>query len=41
MDRINDMGCAEGYIRAVTDFVFVRDELQHADVIFLPGSADP
>lgn len=29
---------AEDFIRAVTDFVFVEDQPQKADVIFLPGS---
>lgn len=29
---------AEGFVRAVTEFVFVEDQPQKADVIFLPGS---
>lgn len=29
---------AEGFIRAVTEFVFVEDQPEKADVIFLPGS---
>ena len=29
---------AEGFIRAVTEFVFVEDKPEKADVIFIPGS---
>jgi len=29
---------AERYIRAVTDFIFVEDQPEKADVIFIPGS---
>lgn len=29
---------AERYIRAVTDFIFVEDQPEEADVIFVPGS---
>ena len=29
---------AEGFIRAVTDFIFVEDAPEKADVIFVPGS---
>ena len=29
---------AERFIRAVTDFIFVEDQPERADVIFIPGS---
>ena len=29
---------AERFIRAVTEFVFVEDKPEKADVIFIPGS---
>ena len=32
---------AEGYIRAVGDFVFVEDEPERADIIFVPGASRP
>ncbi len=32
---------AERFIRAVTDFIFVQDEPEKADVIFVPGSRKP
>lgn len=42
MDRIEGVSpCAEGFIRAVSDFIFVEDEPEPSDVIFLPGAAHP
>ena len=32
---------AEGFIRAVTEFIFVQDAPEKADVIFVPGAARP
>lgn len=32
---------AEGYIRAVGDFVFVEDAPERADIIFVPGASRP
>lgn len=32
---------AEGYIRAVGDFVFVEDAPEEADIIFVPGASRP
>lgn len=42
MDRIEEVSpCAEGFIRAVSDFIFVEDEPEPSDVIFVPGAAHP
>ena len=35
-DKLN--AGAEGFVRAVTDFIFVEDQPEKADVIFIPGS---
>lgn len=32
---------AEAFIRAVNEFIFVKDEPQKADVIFIPGNSSP
>ena len=32
---------AEGYIRAVGDFIFVEDAPERADIIFVPGASRP
>ena len=40
MDNKLTLG-AEGYIRAVGDFVFVEDAPERADIIFVPGASRP
>ena len=40
MDNKLTLG-AEGYIRAVGDFVFVEDAPERADMIFVPGASRP
>lgn len=40
MDNKLNLG-AEGYIRAVGDFVFVEDAPERADIIFVPGASRP
>ena len=40
MDNKLTLG-AEGYIRAVGDFIFVEDAPEKADIIFVPGASRP
>ena len=40
MDNKLTLG-AEGYIRAVSEFIFVEDAPERADIIFVPGASRP
>lgn len=36
---MNTLGCAQDYVKAVNDFIFVRHDPGPCDAIFVPGSS--